>query len=450
MQFKILNALAVASLAAANTCTLIDGMYYCNEVKQVQYTGVGFSGTYNKITGMDSNSGSCSSEQVSFSGALSPIDEELSLHFRGPLHLYKFAAYTPGSGSKSKREVKRRHHVHKREPAIVTQVEAATYYVTVDQNGNLITATGHKTESVSAVSVLDNSAAASSPAGESGSVSSLKVNNYNFNGLANPSTTGPSVITESSAAPTSTASIDASGDWTRNAYYDSAAGTSNGLVFLNNKGGAGSGVFDYSFGNSLSYAGADGSSCASSPETLSDVTLDSNDEVIIFTDNKCSGDDCGFTRDGIPAYHGFDGSKKIFLFEFSMPFANGDTSIYNYDMPAIWSLNAQIPRTLQYGNALCSCWTTGCGELDLFEILSAGNTKCTTTLHTKQGGAGKGSPDYFARPTGDAIKAAVIFDGQSVTITTLDDSVDFSASLDEDTINGWISSTSGSGSVVAL
>jgi hypothetical protein len=32
------------------------------------------------------------------------------------------------------------------------------------------------------------------------------------------------------------------------------------------------------------------------------------------------------------------------------------------DEPAIWMLNAQIPRTTQYGPSDCSCWESGCGE----------------------------------------------------------------------------------------
>ncbi len=57
---------------------------------------------------------------------------------------------------------------------------------------------------------------------------------------------------------------------------------------------------------------------------------------------------------------GFGGADKVFFVEFSMPM--DEDSSFNADMPAIWMLNAQIPRTLQYGNANCSCWESGCGE----------------------------------------------------------------------------------------
>lgn len=35
---------------------------------------------------------------------------------------------------------------------------------------------------------------------------------------------------------------------------------------------------------------------------------------------------------------------------------------FNGDMPAVWMLNANIPRTAQYGPKGCSCWESGCGE----------------------------------------------------------------------------------------
>lgn len=57
---------------------------------------------------------------------------------------------------------------------------------------------------------------------------------------------------------------------------------------------------------------------------------------------------------------GFGGADKVFFMEFSMPH-DGKTG-FNGDMPSIWMLNAQIPRTIQYGNPDCSCWESGCGE----------------------------------------------------------------------------------------
>ena len=121
------------------------------------------------------------------------------------------------------------------------------------------------------------------------------------------------------------------------------------------------------------------------------------------------------------------------------------TTTSNDDMPAIWLLNAKIPRTLQYGDADCSCWATGCGEMDLFEVLTSGSDKMISHIHDGQGDAGtpyggSGDSDYFDRPTSGTMKAAVIFSSDStITIVKLDDSTTFGSSLDADTVNEWLS-----------
>ena len=88
---------------------------------------------------------------------------------------------------------------------------------------------------------------------------------------------------------------------------------------------------------------------------------------------------------------GFAGGHKVFLFNFKMPL-DGNRG-FNGDMPAIWALNGAIPRTAQYNS--CSCWPK-CGEVDMFEVLAKGDTKCKSTFHLANGA---GSSDYFDRPT---------------------------------------------------
>ena len=129
---------------------------------------------------------------------------------------------------------------------------------------------------------------------------------------------------------------------------------------------------------------------------------------------------------------GFAGSKKIFVFEFSMPHdvtpnpKNDPELDFNDDMPAIWALNSRIPRTSQYvlGTSSCSCWSSGCGELDLFEVLKDATPMCKTHFHSKQG-AGGGDPNYFPRPEGGSVKYAVYFNDKSATITKLRDDLEF-------------------------
>ena len=119
-----------------------------------------------------------------------------------------------------------------------------------------------------------------------------------------------------------------------------------------------------------------------------------------------------------------------------MPHTN--TTGFNADMPAIWLMNAQIPLTSQYGeNPDCSCWTSGCGEFDIFEILDSGSFRCKSTLHMAPAG---GSSDWFMRPTDDSITAAVIFAGSNevAAIRILDQGQSFDVSLSGSVINSWV------------
>ena len=129
---------------------------------------------------------------------------------------------------------------------------------------------------------------------------------------------------------------------------------------------------------------------------------------------------------------GFDGVDKVVLIEFSMPMDSD--SGFNGDMPAIWMLNAQIPRTLQYGNAACSCWESGCGEFDIAEALNSGSTYLKSTLHTNTPG---GSSDYILRPTSGTMKLAVVFSSNStIQVQVLSNSTDFGSSLTLSDIQG--------------
>lgn len=421
---------ALVSAVSAGSCDYISGNYYCDQTTKVTYEGVGFSGSYKDVTNMDESSGSCSSSSLSFSGNLSPLDEELSVHFRGPIKLLQFGVYYPTSSTSSKKKRAEEdcevhaHHKHKRATAI--EIETQTVYV--DGNGELQTATGTTTSTSAAATTTPAAAAVSVSASVGISV-------------------GGSSSSSSSSSSTSTSTASAAaGDWVRASYY--TPGSANNCTFMNYYGGSGSGVWSSSFGNSLSYANSDASGGSSSAVALEEVTVASDVEFIIFSGSECDGD-CGYYRSGIPAYHGFGGQQKILVFEFEMPTAS-DSSSNNHDMPAVWLLNAKIPRTLQYGDASCSCWSTGCGELDLFEILSAGSSKMISHLHDGQGNAGTsygggGSADYFSRPTSGSFKAAVVFDGENISILEVDE--DFSSSLSSDVVDGWISQ---SGSVASL
>ena len=137
------------------------------------------------------------------------------------------------------------------------------------------------------------------------------------------------------------------------------------------------------------------------------------------------------------------------MFEFSMP-DSGETTADMYDpvnMPAIWALNAQIPRTLQYGSEDCSCWSTGCGEFDMFEVLSPGDQRAKSTYHGNKAG---GDSNYFARPMTDSIKVGMILFDDAIHIKVLDPSVSFDQDMDSSVIDDILGSTLIAGPGVSL
>ena len=154
MKFSSTTLLAVLSSLTATVsagCSFEGGNYYCSETKKVIYKGIGFSGSYMDVTNMDENTGKCTQQLYSFSGNLSPLDEELSVHFRGPLTLLQFGVYYPSSSGNSKRQiddqdcnVKHVHHKHKR----ATEVVQVTQTVFVDGNGNTVTSQALQTSTV--------------------------------------------------------------------------------------------------------------------------------------------------------------------------------------------------------------------------------------------------------------------------------------------------------------
>ena len=124
---------------------------------------------------------------------------------------------------------------------------------------------------------------------------------------------------------------------------------------------------------------------------------------------------------------GWDGEEKAFFLEFSMP-ADGTTG-FNADMPAVWLLNEEIDHMLQYPkDPNCSCWKSGCGEFDIFEILDPGNFRAKATFHGNKSG---GSSDYFKRPTDGTIKVAVIMKSGDISIEILDNDTEFGKTISE-------------------
>lgn len=382
---------ALATLTAVNAeCQNLGGNYYCNSVQQIIYDNVGFDGTYQEVVDMDLKACTCNYATRSFSGSFAPLNEELSVHFRGPLHMKQFVVYQPNPAGKKKREehAKRHaHHVHHKRGADFIVTEKVT-----------------KTATVMVVPT---------PKGDSSESSSTEP----------PAPEGTLTST--------------SGAYVRTAYYNAESQSAKGLVFMNHKGASSDFDVFKCAGFAPSYMSSDTKSASTKPQILQDAPIASDDEFIIFSDTKCDSS-CGAYREEFPAYKGFSGSQKIFAFEFSMPEDNTGSDL-NRNMPAIWSLNARIPRTAQYGirDQPCNCWGSGCGEFDLFEVLKGGEQYMTSHIHSKQGAiggyGGGGSPDYMMRPFNEFIKAAVVFDGAGKAyISILPSDTKFPESFDID------------------
>ncbi|RMZ90654.1 hypothetical protein DV736_g2102, partial [Chaetothyriales sp. CBS 134916] len=454
-----ITALLAASipslLVLADNCTTSpEGNVYCQPVKSVFFADFGQPGSYNRVTSMDNSSGVCSSVPQSYSGGMAPMDQEVSWHFRGPMHLKQFAFYTPGAITRRDRHSHGHDLLHKHKQLGVVAGKGESVENEKRGVGDMVTATinGQVVSWVNQYSGATISPMAEpSQTSQNDSLPSMVtatikgqviswVNQYSGESSVASGTSSSlsSTTTSPDAAPSQTnpncsPPSAPSGSWVRQSYYSAANGTAQNLVFLNNMGGTVSGTINEAFGASLSYASADGLTAASGPSILLDVQLGDGTEVALFSGRKCSGSDCGFYRPGTVAYHGFGGASKLFLLEFDMPHTG--RAGFNKDMPALWVLNALIPRTLQYGAAECSCWETGCGEWDIFEILESGRNEMMSTFH---GDESIGESDYFVRPSsGETMKAMVLMDGNSRggSIVVVDGDTEFDLVLGDDSVN---------------
>jgi hypothetical protein len=197
------------------------------------------------------------------------------------------------------------------------------------------------------------------------------------------------------------------------------------------------------FGNSLSYVSSNGDTVAPESTPFEGTLATSEHEMAVFTDQSCD-QDCSYWRPNATSHFGWSGSSKAFFIEFQMDHYNNtgtDQGLIS-DAPAWWFLNAAIPRVLQYGNDRnnipCSCWSTGCGEFDAFEVLSNGEQRAKSTLH-RQGNLEGGDSNYFQRPVGTMLKFAVIWAFPNITAFVLDDGFDFNNSLSNSQIQQLVS-----------
>ncbi|KAG2530083.1 hypothetical protein JM18_002506 [Phytophthora kernoviae] len=204
-------------------------------------------------------------------------------------------------------------------------------------------------------------------------------------------------------------------DWTKVSAYDSAAGTQDNMIFMNNRN------IDYSGANSSpqGYSTSDGAGTATESTIFGGTLADASNpsaigggpcvstgcEINILTATNCAeGGGCIGYYDDL-GFHGWGGGMKMFVTKVMMP--TGST----VDMPAIWMLNAQVVRANQYG---CNCRGMGakggCGELDVAEVIGNAHDKISTHYYFYDGSVSPGHDNYAERPTDSAVTYVTIFD----------------------------------------
>ncbi|KAF2266061.1 hypothetical protein CC78DRAFT_615368 [Lojkania enalia] len=448
-----------------------DGNWYCSEVQKITYHNISQSGMYNRTTGVDAKTGLCAHEPIRYNGrgSLTPLLGEVSMHLRGPMSVSKIAVYDhPGDmfGPQHVDATAQTDGGIIKEPSIEhNEVNRALNLggdipttATQSMNGNIIkrlkygfqTLTRRVPKPDQGSTLVDSThfqqPMTSSahpepiPPKPSSSIFTRKPVYPHPPRIAQPKATDPPASPDHASRTTEKVSKRAAG-WDRVAYYTSTApAEATGIVFLANLGDDRvSGTFDYAFGNSLGYVGPEGKKVVSNPMPFDGYLKTSEYEIAGFTDKGCGDNECE-GRPKSTQYHGWDGEAKAFFIEFQMDHLDndGDDQGMIADAPAWWFLNAAIPRTLQYGNDRhnipCSCWSTGCGEFDAFEVLGKGEERAKSTIH-RQGNLQGGDSNYFKRPVGRMLKFGVVFWKFDITAAVLDDDFDFSESMGQDAID---------------
>lgn len=234
--------------------------------------------------------------------------------------------------------------------------------------------------------------------------------------------------------------------WLRKGYYNAVEQQQNNVTFLNNYG-----AVSPCLGGALAYAGPDGVSTSEEPHILApDNNLPSGKEYSIYSNHLCphsgDGNGCGVYRHGIPAYYGFYGHTKMFLFEFTMPEDQRQnmSAIPYYDLPSISIFSDRIARqSINPRNPACSCKASGCGVYDVFQALSGDQKdRLFSTLHTTQTGGQTIqdlTSDGYMKRTNGVMRGGVIFDSTGRITTFLNNNTLFDVSLNSTDVNTWLS-----------
>ncbi|KAF2627786.1 hypothetical protein BU25DRAFT_439766 [Macroventuria anomochaeta] len=454
------------------------------ELSAITYYNISQPGAYNRTTYVDPSTGICGHETVRYPAisSLAPLFGEVSVHLRGPMNISQLAVYqVPTEAYKMRkrntvpfynrrRALKQRDiHIDNANHALLdkrtwanttncSSVSTVTSTVTATDCGRGVSSISTALPNITYVGPpLPCVPTPDAPSTTTDVLYTLATNlsSSNCTCQSPPTITQdlerhPKAVLSPIPAQSSTPISDKAevrkraAAWDRVAYYTSTApAQATGFSFLANLGDPQkSGTFDYAFGNSLSFVTPAGNRVASESEPF-DGTLDTSEyEIAVFSDKECDLN-CPYWRPNATSHYAWSGSSKAFFIEFQMDHYQNRGSDYGLisDAPAWWFLNAAVPRILQYGNDRnnipCSCWSTGCGEFDAFEVLGNGGERGKSTLH-RQGNLEGGDSNYFKRPVGGMLKFAVVWHYPHITVRVLDDDYDFPESLTEDQIEALV------------
>lgn len=433
---------------AAISASVLAGVAYagqsgpaCNAVAYDMSAHPG-SVTFSTVTKYSWDMSGCAMSNNTYNSPIAPLDQGLTAVFRGPLKLKQFAVYNEGAPSK-KRSPKaspreRRHHNHERFHK--HRAEAGTEHVEKRACGDQIVATF---SGVVGTMTEDWDCAGATPAPAAPAASTPAAPAVNINAAVSAAAPAPA---SASAAPAqasqlasgggSPSSDTSSGAWNQVAYYSSSSPSSaKNVTFLY--------PVPYANTDFLPSTGDMKDGPASSAQILGDVLIADDDRFYVNSGVQMDSSAAPNNK----AYHGFAGNK-IFLVEMSMPMSGLRGQGQYPDAPAFWLLNEQLPATSD--SAQCNCWASGCGEFDVHEIITPGNTIGYSTFHMGQQWCG-GASNGFQRVTDGTQKLAVIIKAGSgaadsvVRIVVLDDSYNFGDSISEDDYSKWVSMTTAGG-----
>lgn len=266
------------------------GNWFCGAVNQILYSNVGHSGSYKAVSSMGSD-GTCEFEDHPFSGPMAPFNEEVCIQhlsskswlafkafqgltsarahgvsltnmnqltalFRGPMNLAQFAVYNVNPNSNSKRDMSshasmhaRRHgqgHGHQRlhkKHADQKRDAEEDVWVTATIDGEVVSwlNTYH---GPTGVPVSDEELRRQAAEAEFRKSSRPEEEAEPEPEEPAPTTTSAAAARPKASATSSASDSAATGDYTRIGYYNAKQGIADGIVFLGNYGGDGSGDFD--------------------------------------------------------------------------------------------------------------------------------------------------------------------------------------------------------------